>query len=108
MTKSELIDYFNSFENAVVLCPWENDSYSTVAKHKSNGKWFAVILKDKGIEVVNLKCETLQSDFLRKTYSGVYPAYHMNKIYWNSVRLQSDVPDNLLKSFVDLSYEITL
>lgn len=108
MTKEELIEYFKAYQNSEVDCPWENDDFSTVARHTLNRKWYAVILDHGGKTVVNLKCDKLQSEFLRCKYKGIYPAYHMNKTHWNSVVLQSDVEDELIRSLVDLSYEITL
>ncbi len=107
MTKDELIDYFNTFENSSVDCPFEDDD-SIVARHKSNKKWYALIMCLSGRYVVNLKCDPLQSQFLRDNYKSIYPAYHMNKVHWNTVELQGDASDELIKNLVNHSFELTM
>jgi predicted DNA-binding protein (MmcQ/YjbR family) len=32
----------------------------------------------------------------------------MNKVHWNSVYLHGDVPDDVLKQMIDMSYELVL
>ena len=36
---------------------------------------------------VNLKCDPLRADFLRRALPWVTPGYHMNKTHWNTVWL---------------------
>ena len=58
--------------------------------------------------IVNLKCDPQEAELLRKLFSGVTPAYHMNKTHWNSVRLdESDVPDEELRRMTMNSFELT-
>ncbi len=108
MTREELIIFFNTFENSSVDCPFPNDDTSLVARHLSNGKWYALIMKLGNKDIVNLKCDPIQSQFLRDNYKGIYEAYHMNKVHWNTIELESDVPGNLLKDLVSHSFELTL
>ena len=60
-----------------------------------------------GKTVVNLKCEPMQADFLRSIYTGVIPAYHMNKTHWNTVYLNSDVPDEEIERMTLESFRLT-
>ena len=62
----------------------------------NGGKWFA-----------NLKCDPLEADFLRKAFKGVVPAYHMNKVHWNTVYLDSDVPDEEIRRMTLSSFNLT-
>lgn len=108
LTRKELVDFFNTFENSTVDCPFSGDNISLVARHISNGKWYALVMKLDGKDIVNLKCDPLQSQFLRDNFDGIYEAYHMNKVHWNTVDLESDVPSNLIKDLVSHSFELSL
>ncbi len=55
---------------------------------------------------VNLKCDPERAVELRETYNGVQPGYHMSKVHWNTVLIDSDVPDPLIFELVDHSYEL--
>lgn len=49
----------------------------------------------------------MSADFLRSAFAGVVPAYHMNKVHWNTVLLDSEVPWDELQQMVRQSYELT-
>ena len=61
---------------------------------------------DGTAEIINLKCQPALIGSLRER-DGFYPAYHMNKDQWLSVRLDGSVADDELKSLIDLSFELT-
>lgn len=67
-------------------------------------KMFALIDLEEA-KSISLKCDPEQAIDLREHYSGIEGAYHFNKKYWNSVRLDMDVDDSLIKKLVDHSYE---
>ena len=56
----------------------------------------------------NLKCEPSRALELREQYDAVRPGYHMNKKHWNTVLLESDVSDGLLKELIEHSYELVV
>ena len=70
---------------------------------KVDGKVFALLDVDS-FEQVNLKCAPEKAVDLREQYNGILPGYHMNKTHWNTVRVNEDVPDELIYSLVDESY----
>lgn len=73
------------------------------------GKMFAMQGTDKdGNPIITLKIEPSYGAELRKDYKDIVPGYYMNKLHWNSVRLDGDVPDDILKEMVDESYQILL
>ncbi len=94
--------------------PWADRN--VVLRHSSNNKWFAVILevgRDKLglsgggiIDVLNVKCDPRMIGALR-TQAGFHPAYHMNKEQWISIRLDGSVPEDAIRSLIDLSYTLT-
>lgn len=69
------------------------------------GKMFA-LTDIELFESINLKCDPERAVDLRETYQGVIPGYHMNKAHWNTVSLQSDVPEGLILELIDHSYEL--
>lgn len=72
---------------------------------KVGGKIFTLA----GIEEfksANLKCDPERSIELRETYNGIKPGYHMNKKHWNTVTVDSDVPNQLFLELIDHSYDL--
>jgi len=43
---------------------------------------------------------------LKEQYSCVLPGYHMNKIHWVTVMIDGTITDNLLKQWIDESYDL--
>lgn len=73
------------------------------------GKMFAMRGTDKeDMPIITLKLEPYYGIELRGSYKDIVPGYYMNKMHWNSVRLDGDVPDDLLKGMIDESYQILL
>ncbi len=111
MTRRELIDYCLTYPDAFEDYPFDDGPNIagawTVMRHRQNKKGFAFIYEREGL-CVNLKCEPLRADFLRQLYSGVTPAYHMNKAHWNTVLVGSDVPEDALYDLIDHSYRLTM
>lgn len=55
---------------------------------------------------INVKCDPDNAVELRATYEGVIPGYHMNKKHWNSLLIDSDISDELIKLWVKDSYNL--
>jgi len=71
------------------------------------GKLFA--LTDLPLfESVNLKCDPEKAIELRESYEAVTPGYHMNKKHWNTVEVDGSIPDNILFTWIDHSYELVV
>jgi len=76
---------------------------------KVGGKMFCLTsLKkwEQGDHSVNLKCDPDYAQELRGQYDEVQPAYHMSKVHWNTVAINSEVSDKLVKEWIDDSYEL--
>lgn len=58
--------------------------------------------------IITIKCEPEFGQFLRDQYTDIVPGYHMNKEHWNSVYIGGEVPDNVVKQMVDMSYTLIL
>ncbi len=107
MTKDEYLDFCRDIGGAETDQPFEEEFDAWVARHVGTRKWFALIMEHDGHTIVNLKCEPLEGDFLKKAFKGITPAYHMNKTHWITVYLDSDVPDDELKRVTLNSFELT-
>jgi predicted DNA-binding protein (MmcQ/YjbR family) len=76
---------------------------------KVGGKMFALSSLnqwEKGEPSVNLKCNPDYALELRAQYSDVQPAYHMSKVHWNTVVINSEVSDKFVKELIDDSYQL--
>ena len=72
---------------------------------KVGGKMFALAALDEVPPRVNLKCSPDLALDLRDRYEQVTPGYHMNKKHWNTVEIESGIPDVELQQMIDHSYE---
>ena len=69
----------------------------------------AVCLNDKDEPYyITLKLEPSEGNFLRTQYPDILPGFYMNKIHWNSVKPDGEVPDELLKDMLERSYKLVL
>jgi predicted DNA-binding protein (MmcQ/YjbR family) len=75
---------------------------------KVGGKMFALAPLDEVPAVANLKCDPDLALELRDRYEQVRPGYHMNKKHWNTVEIDSGIPDAELCKMIDHSYELVL
>ena len=71
------------------------------------GKLFALFPIDE-FNRVNLKCDPELALTLRESFEAVISGYHMNKKHWNTVKIDGSIPDELLFSWVDHSYELVV
>ena len=79
----------------------------TTLVFKVMGKMFS--LTDlEGDFSINLKCDPQKAFELREHYPSVIPGYHMNKNHWNTVMVDGSVSDDLLKQWIDHSYELVV
>ena len=75
---------------------------------KAAGKIFALAALDEIPVTVNLKCDPDLALALRGQYDQVQPGYHVNKKHWNTVEIDSGIPDAELHKMIDHSYELVV
>jgi len=105
MTITDFYDYCLSKKGVTEHFPFDEDTLV----FKVGGKMFALSsLSDweSGKASVNLKCDPERAVELREEYSGVVPGFHMSKVHWNTVTINSDVPVKVLRELIDHSYEL--
>jgi len=79
-------------------------------RYKIEDKMFAAVCLDENDRpyYITLKLEPAEGDFLRQQYEDVIPGYYMNKVHWNSVKADGEVPDEILKDCLEKSYGLVL
>ena len=78
-------------------------------RYMLNSKMYCMIGGDKeGKPIVSLKCEPEYAISLREDYSDVVLGYYLNKAHWNSIYLEGNVPDEVMKQMIDMSYDLIL
>lgn len=115
MTRQESLSYCANTYGTSPDYPFEDDFETAVLRHADNRKWYALAMKvprrkfgqnsNEAIDVINMRLPTEMFGSF-DTADGVYPAYHMNKLHWISVLLP-DVPDNVVRFLVNVSFEAT-
>ena len=115
MTRNQLEEYIATEYSEKAERPFAKDDNTVVFRHKSNDKWFAVIMSvhcsklglagDKTVDIVNLKCAPeMMGSFM--SMGGIYPAYHMNKTHWLTVSL-SECDTETVTWLLGISYDLT-
>jgi predicted DNA-binding protein (MmcQ/YjbR family) len=85
--------------------PFDNDALV----FKVGGKIFALTSLQKwelGEAGVNLKCDPDRAQELRVHYESINAGFHMNKKHWNTILINKEVSDILVKELIDHSYEL--
>ncbi|WP_101775331.1 MmcQ/YjbR family DNA-binding protein [Pasteurella oralis] len=116
LTRDVILEYI---ANKYAICPdypWQDKPDYAVLRHQHNRKWFALILTvpavslglsdTEQIDIVNLKCEPAVIDSLRQS-EAIFPAYHMNKTHWFSLRLNSTFSQQQAYHLIDWSFDLT-
>ncbi|AWG20469.1 MmcQ-like protein [Flavobacterium faecale] len=55
---------------------------------------------------VNLKCNPERAQELRAEYESIVPGYHMSKVHWNTVYINQELDDAMVRDLIDHSYEL--
>ncbi|TRX34046.1 MmcQ/YjbR family DNA-binding protein [Flavobacterium sp. ZT3R18] len=76
---------------------------------KVGGKMFALsslLQWEKGTPAMNLKCDPERAQELRAEYDAINPGFHMSKVHWNTIGVNNDASDSLVKELIDHSYDL--
>ena len=77
-------------------------------RYQIGGKMFAAVCLDDEDRpyYITLKLDPLEGELWRKQYEDIIPGYYMNKMHWNSVKADGDVPDQILMDLLEKAYRI--
>ncbi|WP_369246494.1 MmcQ/YjbR family DNA-binding protein [Streptomyces sp. R41] len=105
MTPQQLRAFCLSFNATVEDFPFAPE----VSVFKVLGKLFALTHLDARPLTVNLKCDPDDAVRLRGEYPGlIIPGYHMNKRHWNTVTVDGELPDRLVRELIEDSYDLVV
>ncbi len=79
-----------------------------VLVYKVLGKMFSSTGIDRIPPSANLKCDPDKAIQLRNEYKSILPGYHMNKLHWNTIILESELDDRFIKELIDHSYNLVV
>jgi predicted DNA-binding protein (MmcQ/YjbR family) len=57
---------------------------------------------------VNLKCDPEKAITLREEYAEIIEGFHMNKKLWNTITIESNLSNKLIKELIDHSYDLVI
>ena len=79
-------------------------------RYQVGNKMFAVIFKDpiEKRDVITIKLDVMDGDFLRQQYKDIVPGYYMNKMHWNSIYLDGEISNDLMKDLIEKSYNLVV
>lgn len=75
---------------------------------KVGGKMFALSALDSAQLSVSLKCDPELAVRLRDQYPEITGGWHLNKRHWNTVRLDGDLPEQLVLDMIEDSYDLVV
>lgn len=104
MNVEELREYCLSLTQTKENMPWTEPQYSMLATFTVGDKWFCLADLDK--KFIDVKCEPNMIAEMQSKYKGAFPAWHMNKEHWLDVKLDSDIPDSIIRSLLKDGYHL--
>lgn len=78
------------------------------AAGRNRSRLFALSSMNAQDLYVNLKCEPNLAVQLRAVHPEITGAWHMNKKHWNGIRLNGNLPDDMVRDMVEDSYDLVL
>ena len=104
-TREEAIRYCLTFPEVYEDYPYEDPNW-TCMRIRTSRRIFAWIFERQGRIWINVKCDPSWREFWRSAYESVVPAYHMNKVHWNSIILDGSVPRKEICRMIGESYDL--
>lgn len=105
MTPEDLRGLCLSFDAAVEDFPFNPET----SVFKVLGKVFALTALDARPLTVSLKCDPEDAVRLRAEHPGlIVPGWHLNKRHWNTVTVDGELPDGLVREQVEDSYDLVV
>lgn len=102
MNVEELREYCLSLPAAKENAPWSEQQYAMLVTFTVGDKWFCLLDLDK--KFIDVKCAPETIEEMLQRYEGAFEAWHMDKRHWLGVRLDSDVPDDVIRQLLSDGY----
>ena len=112
----ELIKYISEKYGDELEFLWEKFDDNAIWRNKNSKKWYATLFcitadklgldDNKRIEVTNMMFQKDRIDEIVNNKT-IFPAYHMNKRSWITIKLDDEVDMETVYELIDNSYEIS-
>lgn len=99
----DLREYVLSLPRAEETTPFDD---ATIV-YKIAGKWFMVVDVEELSHIV-IHHPVERGIALMDEWREIVPAWHFNKRYWSSVRLDGDLPEAVVRELIRESYIFTI
>lgn len=103
-TRAELIEYCLTMPYAYEDYPF-GEEWTVMRRHDTT-HGFAFIFRRDGNLWVNVKCHPDDTPAWCHAFDAIVPAYHMNKTHWISLIMDGTLPDDLVKSLIETSWQL--
>lgn len=113
--REQILDYAKRRYGSEPQRPWAKDPQSITLNTKENGRWYALLLnipaqslqKEQSgrVDILNLKHPPTQIEH-RIDHKIFFPAYHMNKTHWLTIKLDPTADLEQLYDLLDISYAL--
>lgn len=108
--------YIDSLYSVRPEHPFKEDFVSAVFRHKTNRKWFGLIMEIDArkipgggsgtVFVLNIKADPMVIESMVDNVN-FFHAYHMNKVHWMTILLNGKEDKEKTKLLIDMSYHLT-
>ena len=75
---------------------------------KVMGKMFALLAWESDPIDMSLKCAPTYAVELRRTHYAITPAYHLNKMHWNTIHLDGTLEEAFIYEMIQQSYDLVV
>lgn len=105
ITREAALEFGLSFQNTYTERPFRDQNWQVV-RARENKKIFLWIYERNGYVNLNVKADPEWRDFWRSAYESVQAGYHQNKEHWNTIILDSSIPENEIQRMISESYDL--
>ena len=105
ISREKILKYGLSFPNTYQDEPFRDKNWKLV-RYGINKKAFLWTYEKDGYININVKSDPEKAFFWRKIYKSVIPAYHQNKMHWNTVILDGSIPKKDIELMIAESYDL--
>ena len=113
----DVLKYIKKTYSDVPEYLWKKEPKSAAIRNKYNNKWYLLIMplnvsklglnSDEEIEIINLKYRKGKTKDIIDNIN-IFPAYHMNKESWITIKLDGTLDIYIIYSLIDNSYDLSL
>lgn len=117
LTREDIFKHVKENYDTVPDYPFKKFPYYAALRHKSNGKWYGLVMNvlleqlgldgNEKVDILNLKCPPELIGSLRNG-RNIIPAYHMDKGHWITLILKRIDPNvEEIYNLIEQSFNLT-